>query len=402
MLQGVSTMHESIRALYREGIQSIREGGLYKDERIILTAQDTHIRVAQGEVINFCANNYLGLANHPEIIEAAIRGLRERGFGMASVRLVCGTQDIHKELEEAISAFLNTDDTILYSSCFDANGGLFEALLGPEDAVISDTLNHASIIDGIRLCRAKRYIYNHLNMGDLERVLRESRDARLRLIATDGVFSMDGDVTPLQDIVSLAERYEAVVMVDDSHATGFVGENGRGSHELCGVIGKVDVITSTLGKALGGASGGFTSGRKELVETLRQRSRPYIFSNAVAPPIISAALKALELIKEGRNLRQVLDRNTIYFRKEMAREGFHIREGDHPIVPVMLGEAGLARDMAKDLLDEGIFVIGFGYPIVPEGQARIRVQISAAHTRGQLDRAVAAFRKVGRLHGVIS
>ena len=395
-------MHEKMRTLINEEMERIREGGLYKDERIILTPQDSNIRVPQGEVINFCANNYLGLANHPEIVGAAIQGLKERGFGMASVRLICGTQDIHKTLEKAISDFLKTDDTILYSSCFDANGGLFETLVGPEDCVISDELNHASIIDGIRLCKARRQIYRHGDMEDLERVLKQNRDARHCLIATDGVFSMDGDIAPLKEMVELAEKYGALIMVDDSHATGFVGENGRGTPELCGVEGKIDMITSTLGKALGGASGGFTSGRKEIVEMLRQRSRPYIFSNSVAPPIIAAALKAIELIAKSKDLREKIDRNTQYFREEIARLGFNIREGFHPIVPIMLGEAGLAKDMARDLLDEGIYVIGFSYPIVPKGKARIRVQISAAHTPEQLDKALAAFEKVGRNYGVIS
>jgi len=395
-------MHEKIRILINEEMERIREGGLYKDERIILTPQDSNIRVPQGEVINFCANNYLGLANHPEIVGAAIQGLKERGFGMASVRLICGTQDIHKTLEKAISDFLKTDDTILYSSCFDANGGLFETLVGPEDCVISDELNHASIIDGIRLCKAKRQIYRHGNMEDLERVLKQNGDARHCLIATDGVFSMDGDIAPLKEMVALAEKYGALIMVDDSHATGFVGENGRGTPEYCGVEGEIDMITSTLGKALGGASGGFTSGRKEIVEMLRQRSRPYIFSNSVAPPIISAALKAIELIAKSKDLREKIDRNTQYFREEIAGLGFNIREGFHPIVPIMLGEATLAKDMARDLLDEGIYVIGFSYPIVPKGKARIRVQISAAHTPAQLDKALAALEKVGRKYGVIS
>jgi glycine C-acetyltransferase len=395
-------MHDRVKTLINEELAKIREGGLYKDERIILTPQDSNIRVPQGEVINFCANNYLGLANHPEIVGAAMKGLQERGFGMASVRLICGTQDIHKELEKAISGFLGTDDTILYSSCFDANGGLFETLLGPEDCVISDELNHASIIDGVRLCKAKRSIYKHCDMKDLKSVLEQSRDARLCLIATDGVFSMDGDIAPLGEIVGLAQKYDALVMVDDSHATGFVGEKGRGTPEFCGVEGEIDIITSTLGKALGGASGGFTSGRKEIVEILRQRSRPYIFSNSIAPPIVSAALEAIELIEKSRDLRERIQKNTQYFRKEMTRRGFNIREGFHPIVPIMLGEARLAQDMARELLDEGIYVIGFSYPIVPKGKARIRVQISAAHTQAQLDRAISAFEKVGRKYDIIS
>ncbi len=382
-------------------LNSIREAGLYKDERIILSPQGADIIVQQGEVINFCANNYLGLSDHPELLKAAKEGLDRRGYGMSSVRFICGTQDIHKELERKISQFLQTDDTILYSSCFDANGGLFEPLLGPEDVIISDELNHASIIDGIRLCKAQRKVYKHIDMNDLEEKLKESMSFRYRMIATDGVFSMDGDVAPLEKICDLAEKYDALVMVDDSHATGFFGKTGRGSIEYCNVMGRVDVITSTLGKAMGGASGGFTTGRKEIIELLRQRSRPYLFSNSLPPVIVSAAIKVLDILLETTELRDRLEKNTIYFREEMKKRGFKIKEGIHPIVPIMLGDAKLAHDMARDLLYEGIYVVGFSYPVVPKGQARIRVQISAAHTREHLDRAIEAFTKVGKKYGVV-
>ena len=382
-------------------LNSIREAGLYKDERIILSPQGADIIVQQGEVINFCANNYLGLSDHPELLKAAKEGLDRRGYGMSSVRFICGTQDIHKELERKISEFLQTEDTILYSSCFDANGGLFEPLLGPEDVVISDELNHASIIDGIRLCKAQRKVYKHIDMNDLEEKLKESMSFRYRMIATDGVFSMDGDVAPLDKICDLAEKYDALVMVDDSHATGFFGKTGRGSIEYCNVMGRVDVITSTLGKAMGGASGGFTTGRKEIIELLRQRSRPYLFSNSLPPVIVSAAIKVLDILLETTELRDRLEKNTIYFREEMKKRGFKIKEGIHPIVPIMLGDAKLAHDMARDLLYEGIYVVGFSYPVVPKGQARIRVQISAAHTKEHLDKAIEAFTKVGKRYGVI-
>lgn len=385
----------------RNELNSIKEAGLYKDERIILSPQGADIIVQQGEVINFCANNYLGLSDHPELLKAANKGLEHRGYGMSSVRFICGTQDIHKELERKISQFLQTEDTILYSSCFDANGGLFEPLLGPEDVIISDELNHASIIDGIRLCKAQRKVYKHMDMNDLEEILKESMSARYRMIATDGVFSMDGDVAPLDRICDLAEKYDAMVMVDDSHATGFFGKTGRGSIEFCNVMGRVDVITSTLGKAMGGASGGFTTGRKEIIELLRQRSRPYLFSNSLPPVIVSAAIKVLDILLETTELRDRLEKNTIYFREVMKKRGFKIKEGIHPIVPIMLGDAKLAHDMARDLLHEGIYVVGFSYPVVPKGQARIRVQISAAHTKEHLDKAIEAFTKVGKRYGVI-
>jgi glycine C-acetyltransferase len=380
----------------------IRGSGLYKDERTILSPQGPRINVPGREAINFCANNYLGLSSHPEIIEAARRGLAERGYGMSSVRFICGTQDTHKQLEAKISRFLGTEDTILYSSCFDANAGLFESVLEQEDVVISDELNHASIIDGIRLSKAARKVYKHGDMADLERRLSESSEFRTRMIATDGVFSMDGDLAKLDSICELADRYDASVMVDDSHATGVVGRRGRGTPEHFDVTSKVAVITSTLGKALGGASGGFTSGRREIVDYLRQRSRPYLFSNSVAPPIVYASMTAIELISESAVLRETLEENTRYFRGRMKTGGFNIPEGLHPIVPIMLGEAQLAQDMARDLLNDGIYVIGFSFPVVPKGKARIRVQISAAHTREELDLAVDAFVKVGKRYGVIA
>ena len=394
-------MDRTLRKFLEDEIKEVQTEGLYKEERIILTPQGSRIKVPEGEVINFCANNYLGLSSNKEIVEAAQKGLLDRGFGMSSVRFICGTQDIHRELETKISHFLGTEDTILYSSCFDANGGLFETLLGEEDVVISDALNHASIIDGIRLCKASRKRYQHADMDDLEQQLKASSEFRMRMIATDGVFSMDGDYAPLDRICELAERYDAVVMVDDSHATGFIGENGRGTPEYFGVVDKVDIITSTLGKALGGATGGFTSGRKHIVEYLRQRSRPYLFSNSVAPPIVYASLKAIDLIDKSDHLRRTLEENTRYFRMKMRDGGFNITEGTHPIVPIMLGDAKLAQDMARDLLEEGIYVIGFSYPVVPKGKARIRVQVSAAHTREQLDSAIKAFITVGKRYGVI-
>jgi glycine C-acetyltransferase len=382
-------------------LAEIRAKGLYKSERQLLSPQQTEIQVAQGRVLNLCANNYLGLANHPAIIEAAARGLRAHGYGMASVRFICGTQEIHKDLERAISVFLHTEDTILYGSCFDANGGLFEVLLDDRDAVISDALNHASVIDGIRLCKAKRLRFAHSDMKDLEAKLNDARNSRLRLIATDGVFSMDGDLAKLDRIVELAERYDAAVMVDDSHATGVIGPNGQGTPAHFGVADRVEIVTSTLGKTLGGATGGFTTGRTNIVELLRQRSRPYLFSNAVPPAIAAGALQALRLVQEGDDLRARLRDNAAFFRARLTALGFRLVQGNHPIIPVMLGEASLATSMADRLLTEGVYVVGFSYPVVPEGQARIRVQMSAAHTRQELERAVTAFAKVGRTLGVI-
>ncbi len=394
-------MFDPARPVYQSILDEIEAAGLSKDERILESPQGDRIRVAGREVLNFCANNYLGLSSHPKVIEAAHRALDERGYGLSSVRFICGTQDWHKDLEARLSEFLGMEDTILYSSCFDANGGLFETLLGPEDAVISDELNHASIIDGIRLCKAERHRFKHDDMEDLEAKLAATQGKRLRMIATDGVFSMDGDIARLDRICDLAERYGAMVMVDDSHATGFVGETGRGTHEHCGVMGRVDIITSTLGKALGGASGGFTSARKEIVALLRNRSRPYLFSNTLAPPIVAGSLAVLDLLSGSTELRDRLADNTRRFREKMTAAGFSIRPGTHPIVPIMLGEARLAVDFARLLLDEGIYVIGFSYPVVPRGQARIRVQISAAHTPEEIDRAVDAFVSVGRRLGVI-
>src|SRR5690606_11552455 len=383
-------------------LAQLREEGLYKDERVIASQQQALVEVADAELLNLCANNYLGLANHPEVIRAAQEGMAERGFGVASVRFICGTQDIHKELEARLSRFLGTEDTILYSSCFDANGGLFETLLGPEDAVISDELNHASIIDGIRLSKAKRLRYANNDMADLERQLRAAEGARFKLIATDGVFSMDGVIADLERICDLADEYGALVMVDDSHATGFVGEKGRGTHELMGVIDRVDILTGTLGKALGGASGGYTSGRKEIVEWLRQRSRPYLFSNSLAPGVVAASLKVLDMLEDGDALRARLRENSEYFREAMTAAGFTLAGAGHPIVPVMIGDAALAVRMADELLKRGIYVIAFSFPVVPRGQARIRTQMSAAHTRAQLEQAVAAFTEVGKELGVIA
>ena len=371
--------------------------GLFKQERIISSAQNAAIEVAGQEVINFCANNYLGLANHPELIKAAQQGLDSHGFGMASVRFICGTQDLHKRLEADLSAFLGMEDTILYTSCFDANTGLFETLLGPEDAIISDALNHASIIDGVRLCKAKRYRYANNNMSELEAQLKQAKadGARFTLIATDGVFSMDGVIANLSAICDLAEQYGAMVMVDDSHAVGFVGEQGRGTPEYCQVMGRVDLITGTLGKALGGASGGYTSGKKEVIDWLRQRSRPYLFSNSLAPSIVSATIKVIDMLAEGHELRARLKENSRYFREQMSAAGFTLAGADHAIIPVMLGDAKLAAEMASRMLQEGIYVVGFSYPVVPKGQARIRTQMSAAHSREQLDKAIAAFITVG-------
>ena len=389
-------MFDQAKPIYAKALEEIRSAGLYKEERVIESPQGAQITVGGRKVLNFCANNYLGLSSHPDVIEGARRALGERGYGLSSVRFICGTQDRHKELERGLSEFLGTEDTILYGSAFDANGGLFETLLGEQDAVISASLNHASIIDGVRLCKAQRFRYAHNDMNDLEAQLKAAQSARLRMVATDGVFSMDGDVAPLEHICDLAEKYGAMVMVDDSHATGFVGRTGRGTHEHCGVMGRVDVITSTLGKALGGASGGFASGHKEIVELLRNRSRPYLFSNSLAPSIVGGSLAVLELLTQTTALRDRLERNTMRFRNGMTKAGFNIRPGVHPIVPIMLGDAKLAADFARRLLDEGIYVIGFSYPVVPQGKARIRVQLSAAHSDEHVDRAIAAFSKVGR------
>mgnify|MGYP001828172807 CR=1 FL=1 len=380
---------------YSDELKSIREQGLYKDERVITTPQGALIKTRQaGEVLNFCANNYLGLANHEDIVDAAIQALRDHGFGMASVRFICGTQDLHKQLESAIAEFLRTEDAILYSSCFDANTGLFETLLDENDAIISDALNHASIIDGVRLCKAKRFRYAHADMADLEDQLRQAQSCRTRLIATDGVFSMDGDVAKLDVIVELAEKYQALVMVDDSHATGVIGATGRGSAEYHNVMEHIDIYTSTLGKAMGGGSGGFTASSQEVVDLLRQRSRPYLFSNTMMPALAAAGIKAFELLSSSTVLRDRLHANTRYFRDAMTAAGFDIRPGDHPIVPIMLYDATLAKNMASTLLEQGIYVIGFSYPVVPRDQARIRVQVSAAHTREHIDRAVGAFTAV--------
>ncbi|MBI2743293.1 MAG: glycine C-acetyltransferase [Chlamydiales bacterium] len=384
-------------------LQELKGAGLYKSERVISSPQQAAIHVKNGtsDVLNFCANNYLGLSNHPALVKAAQEALSTYGFGLSSVRFICGTQTIHKELEKRLSHFLGTEDTILYSSCFDANGGLFETLLSEEDAIISDELNHASIIDGIRLCKAKRFRYRNNDMQDLESKLREAKDCRFRLIATDGVFSMDGIIANLQAICDLADKYDALVMVDDSHAVGFVGENGRGTHELCKVMDRVDIITGTLGKALGGASGGYTSGRKEIIEWLRQRSRPYLFSNTLAPVITATSLEVLNLLESSGELRKRLKENTIHFRTGMEKLGFKLVPGSHPIIPVMLGDAKLASELASELLHEGIYVIAFSYPVVPKDKARIRVQISAGHEKKHIEHALAAFAKVGRKLGVI-
>jgi glycine C-acetyltransferase len=385
----------------QQTLQQIREAGTFKSERVIDTPQDAHIRVTGGrEVLNMCANNYLGLAEHPEIIKAAHEALDRWGYGMASVRFICGTQGIHKQLENAISKFLGTEDTILYSSCFDANGGLFETLLGAEDAIISDELNHASIIDGVRLCKAQRHRYRNNDMQDLEDRLKESAGARYRMIATDGVFSMDGYIANLPAICELADKYKALVMVDDSHAVGFTGKTGRGTHELHGVMDRIDVITGTLGKALGGASGGYTSGRKEIIELLRQRSRPYLFSNTLAPSIAGASLRALQLLSESTELRDKLENNTRYFREQMTSRGFNILPGVHPIAPIMLGDAKLAGQVAEAMLARGVYVIGFSYPVVPQGKARIRTQISAAHSVDDLKFAIDAFTDVKKELGL--
>lgn len=385
---------DSFSAHLRSELETIHESGLYKDERILLSPQGVHISTADGQVLNFCANNYLGLANHPEILESAHQALDHYGYGMSSVRFICGTQDIHKKLEQSISTFLQTEDTILYSSCFDANGGLFETLLTEKDAVISDQLNHASIIDGVRLCKANRFRYNHADMGHLETQLQRAQKYRHRIIATDGVFSMDGDIAPLEEICDLADRYDSIVMVDDSHATGFFGNTGRGSVEYRNVMGRVAIITSTFGKALGGASGGFTSGRKEIIDILRQRSRPYLFSNSLSPVITATTIKAIDLISNSLELVHKLRDNVKYFRSAISEVGFEIRPGDHPIIPIMIGDASAAKNMADQLLKEGIYVIAFSYPVVPKDTARIRIQISASHETADLDKAISAFKKV--------
>jgi len=384
-------------------IVDVKAEGLYKSERVIASPQQTQIQVNGIEVINFCANNYLGLANHPQLIEAAQGGLKAHGFGMASVRFICGTQDIHKKLESSLSEFLGMEDTILYSSCFDANAGLFETLLSTEDAIISDALNHASIIDGVRLCKAKRFRYANNDMADLETQLIAAKKAGARhiMIATDGVFSMDGVIANLKGVCDLADKYDALVMVDDSHAVGFIGENGRGTHEYCDVMDRVDIITGTLGKALGGASGGFTAAKKEVVEWLRQRSRPYLFSNSLAPSIVTASITVLEMLKTGQALRQSVWDNSRYFREKMTEAGFTLGGADHAIIPVMIGDAKLAGDFSNRLLEENIYVVGFSFPVVPKGQARIRTQMSAAHTREQLDRAIDSFTRIAKEMGII-
>ncbi len=394
-------MYGQVQKRLQEELASIQEAGLFKEERIIQGPQGASIQVPQGEVLNFCANNYLGLSNNETLKAAASKGIAEYGFGLSSVRFICGTQSIHKILEEKISTFLKAEDTILYTSCFYANGGLFEVLLGAEDAIISDALNHASIIDGIRLCKAERHRYAHGDLAELESILKKTQGSRTRMIATDGVFSMDGHVAKLAEICDLADKYDAMVMVDDSHATGFFGATGRGAIEHCGVMERVDVVTSTLGKALGGASGGFTSAKKEIVDLLRQRSRPYLFSNSLPPALVSASIACIDLLSSTTELRDKLEDNTRWFREVMTATGFDIKPGVHPIVPIMLGDARLATEMANKLLDEGIYVIGFSFPVVPKGEARIRVQISAAHDQSHLEAAVEAFKKIGKELGVI-
>ncbi len=392
----------SLLQRFENELKTIRDEGLFKQERVITTPQGVTIKTEEaGEVLNFCANNYLGLANHPHLIDAAVKALRDNGFGMASVRFICGTQDLHKQLERSIADFLGTDDAILYSSCFDANTGLFETLLGEEDAIISDEFNHASIIDGVRLCKAKRFRYAHSDMGELEARLQEAQSYRTRLIATDGVFSMDGDIARLDAIVELADKYQALVMVDDSHATGVIGKTGRGSAEYHEVMDRIHIYTSTLGKAMGGGSGGFTASRQEIIDLLRQRSRPYLFSNTMMPALAAAGTKAFELLSKSTQIIERLHNNTRYFREAMTSAGFDIRPGEHPIVPIMLYDAALAQKMAAALLQKGIYVIGFSYPVVPKGQARIRVQISAAHTQEQLDSAVDAFSSVAASLGIL-
>lgn len=394
-------MNEKLVQRVGAELEEIKQAGLFKTERIIESPQGAVIKVGGREVLNFCANNYLGLSSHPKVIEAAHQAIDQRGFGMSSVRFICGTQDIHKELEAKISAFLGTEDTILYAAAFDANGGVFEPLFNEEDALISDALNHASIIDGVRLCKAQRFRYEHNNMEDLERKLQEAASCRSRIIITDGSFSMDGTIAQLDMIVALAEKYDAAVMIDECHSSGFLGKTGRGTHEYRGVMGKIDIITGTLGKALGGASGGFTSGRKEIIEMLRQRSRPYLFSNTLAPSIVGASIAVLDMLTETTALRDKLEFNTRYFRTKITEAGFDIKPGDHPIVPIMLYDAVLAQKMAARLLEEGIYVIGFFYPVVAKGQARIRVQLSAAHEQAHLDKAITAFIKAGKELGVL-
>ena len=382
-------------------MQEIKDAGLFKQERIIESAQGAEITVNGRKVLNFCANNYLGLSSHPKVIEAAHRTIDDRGYGMSSVRFICGTQDIHKELEEKLSKFLGTEDTILYVACFDANGGVFEPLLGEDDAIISDELNHASIIDGVRLCKARRGRYKHNDMADLEAQLKANMDARTRIIVTDSVFSMDGTIAQLDKVCDLADKYDALVMIDESHSSGFMGATGRGVHELCGVMGRIDIITGTMGKALGGASGGFTSGKKEIVDMLRQRSRPYLFSNSLAPSIVGATIAVLDMLSETTQLRDKLEDNNLYFRKRMTDAGFDIKPGTHPICPLMLYDAVIAQKFAARILEEGIYVTGFFFPVVPKGQARIRVQISAGHERHHLDKAIDSFIKVGKELGVL-
>ena len=393
--------YSGIQNWLSEELKTIQESGLWKNEKLIKGSQGSDVQTLQGEMINFCANNYLGLADNQEIKESVIKGMEVYGFGMASVRFICGTQDIHKDLEDVISGFMGTQDTILYTSCFDANAGLFETILGPEDAVISDSLNHASIIDGIRLCKAQRKVYAHSDMNQLEQQLRDTQSSRFRLIATDGVFSMQGDLAKLDQICDLAEKYDALVMVDDSHATGFLGESGRGTAEVFGVVDKVDIVTSTLGKTLGGASGGFTTGKGEIIEYLRQRSRPYLFSNTIAPPIVLGAIKAFEILTNNPVLRQTLWSNTEYFRSSINSLGFDIIDGIHPIVPVMVRDEIKTVKLADEINKEGIFVVGFSFPVVPRGEARIRVQISAAHTKRHLDKALSVFEEKGKALGII-
>lgn len=392
-------MFDTLKPILEKELEEIKAAGLYKKERVITSPQGADIKIQGGkEVINFCANNYLGLSSHPKVIEAAKKAIDTHGYGLSSVRFICGTQDIHKELEQKISEFLGTEDTILYAAAFDANGGVFEPILGPEDAIISDALNHASIIDGVRLCKAMRYRYNHNDMADLELKLKQAEEdgAKNKIIVTDGVFSMDGTIAQLDKIVELAEKYKSLVMSDECHSSGFMGKTGRGVHEHCGVMGKIDIITGTLGKALGGASGGFTSGRKEIIEILRQRSRPYLFSNTLAPSITGASIAVIDMLSETTELRDKLESNTKYFREEMTKAGFDIKPGTHAIVPIMLYEAPLAQKMADALLEKGIYVIGFFYPVVPKGQARIRVQMSAAHSKEHLDKAIKAFVEIGK------
>ena len=401
-LRQILAMNEKFVKRIAQEIEEIKSAGLYKSERIIESAQEAEIVVGGKTVLNFCANNYLGLSSHPKVIEAAHRAIDQRGYGMSSVRFICGTQDIHKELEKKLSAFLGTEDTILYAAAFDANGGVFEPLFQEQDAIISDALNHASIIDGIRLCKAQRFRYEHNNMQDLETKLKEAAGCRSRVVVTDGSFSMDGTIAQLDKIVALAEQYDAAVMIDECHSSGFLGRTGRGTHEYRGVMGKIDIITGTLGKALGGASGGFTSGRKEIIDMLRQKSRPYLFSNTLAPSIVGASIAVLDMLTETTELRDRLEYNTTYFRKKMTEAGFDIKPGDHPIVPIMLYDAVLAQKMAARLLEEGIYVIGFFYPVVAKGQARIRVQLSAAHRQEHLDKAIAAFIKIGKELGVLA